>query len=302
MSAATRHLASSPKPCRPSSARPRADRAIEQLLLQLEDDPDDRELLDALFRCAHTVKGSAGIFGLDRWWPSRTTWRPCSTACAKASCADARAQHAAAAVQRPDPRAGGRPAGRRSTTRPRGEATRAMRWCSGCAHPPARTPRPAPGRPPPHGRAAPDAPAALAGRRCASAPTPSATAWTRWPSCATWRPRHGSRGACDTDAVPPLDDLDPSPATSASASTLDTDHAPGDRRRVQLRARRLRAADREQPAAPAAPPLTPRARCRPARGRRRGHARAGAAARPPGAAPPPTTTASSACRPTGSTP
>jgi two-component system chemotaxis sensor kinase CheA len=39
--------------------------AIEQLLLQLEDAPDDRELLDALFRCAHTVKGSAGIFGLD---------------------------------------------------------------------------------------------------------------------------------------------------------------------------------------------------------------------------------------------
>ncbi|MFT3954730.1 MAG: chemotaxis protein CheA [Piscinibacter sp.] len=39
--------------------------AIEQLLLQLEDAPGDRELLDALFRCAHTVKGSAGIFGLD---------------------------------------------------------------------------------------------------------------------------------------------------------------------------------------------------------------------------------------------
>ena len=39
---------------------------LEQLLLQLEDDPDDRDLLDALFRCAHTVKGSAGIFGLDK--------------------------------------------------------------------------------------------------------------------------------------------------------------------------------------------------------------------------------------------
>ena len=38
---------------------------IEQLLLQLEDNPNDRELLGALFRCAHTVKGSAGIFGLD---------------------------------------------------------------------------------------------------------------------------------------------------------------------------------------------------------------------------------------------
>ncbi|WP_374564737.1 chemotaxis protein CheA [Ideonella sp.] len=39
--------------------------SLEQLLLQLEDRPDDRELLNALFRCAHTVKGSAGIFGLD---------------------------------------------------------------------------------------------------------------------------------------------------------------------------------------------------------------------------------------------
>ena len=38
---------------------------IEQLLLQLETVPDDRDLLDALFRCAHTVKGSAGLFGLD---------------------------------------------------------------------------------------------------------------------------------------------------------------------------------------------------------------------------------------------
>jgi len=38
---------------------------LEQLLLQLEEVPDDRELLDALFRCAHTLKGSAGVFGLD---------------------------------------------------------------------------------------------------------------------------------------------------------------------------------------------------------------------------------------------
>ncbi len=40
--------------------------AIEQLLLELEDTPEDRELLDSLFRCAHTVKGSAGIFGLNK--------------------------------------------------------------------------------------------------------------------------------------------------------------------------------------------------------------------------------------------
>ncbi len=40
--------------------------AIEALLLQIEEAPEDMELLNALFRCAHTVKGSAGLFGLDR--------------------------------------------------------------------------------------------------------------------------------------------------------------------------------------------------------------------------------------------
>jgi len=40
--------------------------AIETLLLELEEQPGDRDLLDSLFRCAHTVKGSAGIFGLNK--------------------------------------------------------------------------------------------------------------------------------------------------------------------------------------------------------------------------------------------
>lgn len=39
--------------------------ALETLLLELEEQPHNRELLDSLFRCAHTIKGSAGIFGLD---------------------------------------------------------------------------------------------------------------------------------------------------------------------------------------------------------------------------------------------
>ncbi|RPH44668.1 MAG: chemotaxis protein CheA [Burkholderiales bacterium] len=47
-----------------SEAREQLDQ-LEQLLLELEATPDDRELLDALFRCAHTIKGSAGLFGLD---------------------------------------------------------------------------------------------------------------------------------------------------------------------------------------------------------------------------------------------
>lgn len=40
--------------------------SLEDLLLQLEEDPDNRGLLDELFRCAHTIKGSAGIFGLNQ--------------------------------------------------------------------------------------------------------------------------------------------------------------------------------------------------------------------------------------------
>ena len=38
---------------------------MEQSLLALEHDGSDRELLDAVFRAAHTIKGSAGLFGLD---------------------------------------------------------------------------------------------------------------------------------------------------------------------------------------------------------------------------------------------
>ncbi len=37
---------------------------MEQTLLQLEDRPDDIEEMNALFRAAHTIKGSAGLFGL----------------------------------------------------------------------------------------------------------------------------------------------------------------------------------------------------------------------------------------------
>lgn len=48
-----------------SEAREQTE-AIETLLLELEAQPANRELLDDLFRCAHTVKGSAGIFGLTK--------------------------------------------------------------------------------------------------------------------------------------------------------------------------------------------------------------------------------------------
>lgn len=39
---------------------------MESDLLQLKSRPEDAELLNALFRSVHTVKGSAGIFGLDQ--------------------------------------------------------------------------------------------------------------------------------------------------------------------------------------------------------------------------------------------
>lgn len=38
---------------------------MESLLLQLEETPQDEEAINALFRVAHTIKGSAGLFGLE---------------------------------------------------------------------------------------------------------------------------------------------------------------------------------------------------------------------------------------------
>ena len=38
---------------------------IEQSVLELEEKPNDVEELNAIFRCAHTIKGSGGLFGLD---------------------------------------------------------------------------------------------------------------------------------------------------------------------------------------------------------------------------------------------
>jgi two-component system, chemotaxis family, sensor kinase CheA len=40
-------------------------RQLEHSLLRMEHDPDDREAVHAAFRAAHTLKGAAGMFGLD---------------------------------------------------------------------------------------------------------------------------------------------------------------------------------------------------------------------------------------------
>ena len=39
---------------------------MENSLLRLESDPEDAEIIGAIFRAAHTIKGSAGLFGLDQ--------------------------------------------------------------------------------------------------------------------------------------------------------------------------------------------------------------------------------------------
>ncbi|RTL27717.1 MAG: chemotaxis protein CheA, partial [Burkholderiales bacterium] len=38
---------------------------MEEALLIVEQQPDDEETINAIFRAAHTIKGSAGIFGMD---------------------------------------------------------------------------------------------------------------------------------------------------------------------------------------------------------------------------------------------
>lgn len=38
---------------------------MEDALLRVEQTPDDAETINAIFRAAHTIKGSAGLFGLD---------------------------------------------------------------------------------------------------------------------------------------------------------------------------------------------------------------------------------------------
>jgi len=41
-------------------------RQFEEALLALDDDPQDSEVLNSAFRAAHTIKGTAGLFGCDR--------------------------------------------------------------------------------------------------------------------------------------------------------------------------------------------------------------------------------------------
>ena len=48
---------------------------LNQSLLSLEQDPQDRAVLDEIFRVAHTLKGMSGTMGLVKWQSLPTIWR-----------------------------------------------------------------------------------------------------------------------------------------------------------------------------------------------------------------------------------
>ena len=53
--------------------------AMEDALITLETCPNDTELLNAIFRAAHSIKGEAGTFGFRLNPVCTCAWRICST-------------------------------------------------------------------------------------------------------------------------------------------------------------------------------------------------------------------------------
>ena len=39
---------------------------IEEIVLEIEENPDDKEAINRLFRAVHTIKGSGSMFGFDK--------------------------------------------------------------------------------------------------------------------------------------------------------------------------------------------------------------------------------------------
>lgn len=58
---------------------------MESALLAVEQAEDKDELINAIFRAAHTMKGSASLSAWTTSWASRTAWKACWTRCAPAS-------------------------------------------------------------------------------------------------------------------------------------------------------------------------------------------------------------------------
>jgi len=54
---------------------------MEAGLLRLEADPTNRDLLNEIFRSAHTIKGSAEYLGMNKIGGSHTGWRACWRSC-----------------------------------------------------------------------------------------------------------------------------------------------------------------------------------------------------------------------------
>lgn len=70
-----------------------AGEILEQLseqLVELESRPDDADLLNAIFRGFHTVKGAPASSSSTSWWSAVTSPRTCSTSCARVSVASTR--------------------------------------------------------------------------------------------------------------------------------------------------------------------------------------------------------------------
>ena len=58
---------------------------IEESVLHLETDPDDAEVIDRLFRCAHTLKGNSESLGIDAMASPRTRSRASFRGCGPAN-------------------------------------------------------------------------------------------------------------------------------------------------------------------------------------------------------------------------
>lgn len=62
---------------------------LQEQLVSLENNPEDTDLLNAIFRGFHTVKGGAGFLGLAPWWMYATRQKTPSTCCVPVSAASA---------------------------------------------------------------------------------------------------------------------------------------------------------------------------------------------------------------------
>jgi len=51
---------------------------LDQDLVDLEANPEEKSLLASIFRTVHTIKGTCGFLGFTNWNPSLTSVKTCS--------------------------------------------------------------------------------------------------------------------------------------------------------------------------------------------------------------------------------